>query len=224
MATRPAKRPGEPQRPRRTQQERVEDSARRIFEAAVELIAEQGFERTTTADISERAGFSNSMVHMRYGSKEALLEALLRAYENRMFESHTPAEHTGLQQLLGQIESIRTALQENPDLLRAFFTIQFEIPLAIPQLKRWLIDWLERYVEHIAATIQIGQADGSIRAELDPGDEAAFFMDAGTGQIFRWILDPEGVELDAELAAWRDRMQAWFAAPATARRKPSKRT
>jgi AcrR family transcriptional regulator len=209
------------QRPRRTQRERVEDSARRLFVAAVELIAERGFDRTTTAEISKRAGLSNSMVHMRYGSKEALLEAVLRTYENRMFESVAPPDRTGLEQLVGHVEAVRRELRENPQLLRAFLMIQFETPGAIPQLKRWQIDWLDRYVENLAAAIRTGQADASIRDDLDPAEEAIFFMDAGAGPLFRWVINPDGVDLDAALVGWSQRMRAWFAAPARRRRKAS---
>src|SRR5213076_237185 len=71
--------------PRRTQQERVAESAKRLADAAFELIAEKGFERTTAAEIGERAGYSRSMVRDRYGSKEALLESLLASeFEARL--------------------------------------------------------------------------------------------------------------------------------------------
>ena len=58
-----------------TQPQRVETSNRRLVEAAVELIAEKGWEATTAAEIGRRAGYSRAMVHARYGSKDAILEA-----------------------------------------------------------------------------------------------------------------------------------------------------
>ena len=61
---------------RRTQQERSAESAQRLLDAAIELIAEKGFDRTTAAEIGERAGYSRSMVRARYGSKDALLESI----------------------------------------------------------------------------------------------------------------------------------------------------
>ena len=45
------------------------------MDAAIELIGEKGFDTTTAAEIGERAGYSRSMVHARYGSKESLLES-----------------------------------------------------------------------------------------------------------------------------------------------------
>src|SRR4051812_16911109 len=69
---------------RRSQRERVEESSRRLAEAAIELIAEKGFANTTAQEIGIRAGYSRAMVHERYGSKEALLETILADYERRI--------------------------------------------------------------------------------------------------------------------------------------------
>lgn len=196
---------------RRTQQERVKESSRLLLSAAIELIAERGYERTTTAEITRKAGLSNSMVQIRYGSKEALLEALLRSYEDRMFKARTAPDSSGHDQLLGQIEALVHEYNEDPQLLRAFLMIQFETAGAIPQLKRWQIDWLQRYIDHIADTIRRGQADGSIRSDLDPAADATFFMDVGTGALYRWILNPDETDLPQALSDWAKRMNVWFA-------------
>ena len=59
-----------------TQPQRVEQSSRRLLQAAAELIVEKGWEATTAAEIGRRAGYSRAMVHARYGSKDAILEAI----------------------------------------------------------------------------------------------------------------------------------------------------
>ena len=50
----------------------------------------------------------------------------------------------------------------------------------------------------------------SVRRDLDPSAEATHFMDISTGPLFRWILNPDSVDLDAELTAWATRTTAWF--------------
>lgn len=57
---------------------RREDTRQRLFEAAVELIAEQGFSATTVDDIAERAGVAKGTVYYNFPSKTALFEDLLR--------------------------------------------------------------------------------------------------------------------------------------------------
>ncbi|MGK5641505.1 TetR/AcrR family transcriptional regulator [Streptomyces sp. URMC 126] len=51
---------------------------RRLFEAAVTLIAEQGFSSTTVDEIAERAGVAKGTVYYNFASKTVLFEELLR--------------------------------------------------------------------------------------------------------------------------------------------------
>ncbi|GAB3801496.1 TetR/AcrR family transcriptional regulator [Micromonospora zhanjiangensis] len=54
------------------------DTRQRLFEAAVELIAEQGFSATTVDDIAARAGVAKGTVYYNFASKTSLFEELLR--------------------------------------------------------------------------------------------------------------------------------------------------
>ncbi|MER6050977.1 TetR/AcrR family transcriptional regulator; helix-turn-helix transcriptional regulator [Streptomyces sp. BHT-5-2] len=58
--------------PRRT------PTRRRLFDAAVTLIAEQGFSATTVEEIAERAGVAKGTVYYNFSSKNVLYEELLR--------------------------------------------------------------------------------------------------------------------------------------------------
>jgi AcrR family transcriptional regulator len=57
---------------------RREDTRQRLYEAAVELVAEHGFSATTVDDIAERAGVAKGTVYYNFPSKTALFEELLR--------------------------------------------------------------------------------------------------------------------------------------------------
>ncbi|MFP8964284.1 TetR/AcrR family transcriptional regulator [Streptomyces nanhaiensis] len=50
----------------------------RLYDAAVSLMAEQGFSATTVEEIAERAGVAKGTVYYNFSSKTGLLEALLR--------------------------------------------------------------------------------------------------------------------------------------------------
>lgn len=50
----------------------------KLFQAAVTLIAEQGFSATTVDEIAERAGVAKGTVYYNFTSKNELFEALLR--------------------------------------------------------------------------------------------------------------------------------------------------
>ncbi len=57
---------------------RREATRRKLFEAAVTLIAEQGFSSTTVDEIAERAGVAKGTVYYNFASKNVLFEELLR--------------------------------------------------------------------------------------------------------------------------------------------------
>jgi len=57
---------------------RREATRQRLYEAAVTLIAEQGFSATTVDEIAERAGVAKGTVYYNFASKSVLFEELLR--------------------------------------------------------------------------------------------------------------------------------------------------
>jgi TetR/AcrR family transcriptional regulator, cholesterol catabolism regulator len=56
---------------------RREDTRQRLYEAAIELIAERGYSATTVDEIAERAGVAKGTVYYNFPSKTALFEGLL---------------------------------------------------------------------------------------------------------------------------------------------------
>ncbi|HTK65446.1 MAG TPA: TetR/AcrR family transcriptional regulator [Pseudonocardia sp.] len=197
---------------RRTQQERTAESTQRLITAAIELIAEKGFARTSTAEISERAGYSRSMVQFRYGTKEALLETLLRdEYETRLLLD-TSTESTGLARILSQIDRLHDEALANPELMRGFFALCFESFGPVQSLSDWINDWLARYDQVTVAALEAGVADGSVRPDIDPDAEAGAFVASGLGYAFRWMVSPATVDYPTLMRQWREQVRRHLAA------------
>lgn len=195
---------------RRTQQERSAESAERLLQAAIELIAEKGYERTTVAEIGERAGYSRSMVRARYGSKEALLETIFAGELDRRMLPAGDRDLRGLPWVLARVDHVRQLLDDEPELMRAFCVMTFEATV-IDSLRHWYAAWFEEYERQLAAELRGGQRDGSVRVDLNPDEEAAQFTLTGIGLIFRWTLGPSVYDLAAELRVWRDRLERAYA-------------
>jgi AcrR family transcriptional regulator len=117
-----------------TQAERSAESSQRLLAAAIALIAEKGFEKTTAAEIGERAGYSRAMVRSRYGTKEALLQSLMISEYEPMILMASGGAATGLDALLGQLDHLATQAAQKPELLRALFTVLFETVGPLKQL------------------------------------------------------------------------------------------
>src|SRR6185503_14484565 len=63
---------------RRTQQERREETERKVLAAATALIAQHGSRALTLAEVGEAAGYSRGIVSHHFGGRENLLRAVMR--------------------------------------------------------------------------------------------------------------------------------------------------
>ena len=185
-----------------TQAERSAESARRLLVAAVELVGEKGFERTTAAEIGERAGYSRARVRTRYGSKDAWLVALRRdELAPRVAPVRDPAR-TGREQVLAQVDALIALVREDAGMARSFFVLNFETAGPLELLRGPFRDFYDAYEAELAAMLRAGQADGSIGAGLDLGVETRLFVSHGMGLAFRWLLDP-AFDLVGEFERWQ---------------------
>jgi AcrR family transcriptional regulator len=182
--------------------------------AAMQLIAEKGFKRTTAAEIGERAGFSRNMVRDRYGSKDGLLESLCREEFGERLLPASRGERTGngLSLVLGQLDDLLLAAQTSPESLRAVIVIALEAPGQISTLRGWWAEMITRYEDEMVEHLNVGQRDHSVHPDLDPQTEAEIFVSYGAGLCFRWVLEPDTFDFTAEVRAWRDRLEKSYAA------------
>lgn len=193
---------------RRTQRERVAESSRRLIEAMIELIAEKGYERTTAAEISRRAGYSRAMAHARYGSKEALLDEIMSNDYEQWIETNTVAEASGLEQVLGRIDNVQSLASSNPQFTRAMFIMQFEALGSATAFRERVTDWLHRLGDAVESAVRLGQQDGSIRQDIEPGCFADDLKSMIIGIAYLWALEPESVDLVSRLHHTRTQVQA----------------
>ena len=184
---------------RRTQAERSAQSEDRLLGAALELISERGYERTTLQAIGERAGYSRGLAGHRFGSKEGLLWALLeRMFRHWGTESLAPAvgDRVGIDALHAAIDAARTALHASPERLRAFYALLFESLGPIPALRPQVAEFHRRQRAAVQQWIEAGMRTGDVRADVDAATQAALFVSAIRGAAWQWLIDP-AVDVDA---------------------------
>ena len=188
-----------------TQPQRVETSSRRLVEAAAELISEKGWEATTAAEIGRRAGYSRAMVHARYGSKDAILDAFFEhGYVQRVLPGPQPGA-TGMENAVAHFGRIQELYADDPEFLRAMFVMTFEAVKTTSPVRSRLQTWFERGVEAIDAGLRNGIVDGSVRPDIDM-EHAVNDISASTfGLAFHWIVLGERYDLGRELTYARAR-------------------
>jgi AcrR family transcriptional regulator len=178
------------------QQDRSQESTRRLLDAAAELVAEGGAGRATLAAIGARAGYSRGLVSARFGSKENLLWALVQRSTDEWFhELRAPAPAgSGLERLLALIELIAVHSEREPQALRVLERLIFEAS-GDPALRERFVASQRLMERDVARLLRRGIGDGSIRPGVDPSVEAALLVAALRGIAYQWFLYPEEVEI-----------------------------
>jgi AcrR family transcriptional regulator len=195
----------------KTNQERVEESTLALIASAIQLFARQGYERTTAVEIGINAGFSRNMVRDRYGSKEALLQSVFDTFAELLLPAiRRERGGTGLDRVLGQLDDLLDAVEREPETMRAMIVLTFETPAALQNFSGWFDALIAEYEAELAGHLAAGEADGSVRKDLDPAREAEVFVSYAIGLCFRSALRRDGYDFVGEIRAWRARLEQHY--------------
>jgi AcrR family transcriptional regulator len=189
-----------------TQPQRVEISNRRLVEAAAALIAEKGWEATTAAEIGRRAGYSRAMVHARYGSKDAILDAFFLDDQIKRLSPEPDVTAIGLTEAMGHFDRVQALYNEDRDFLRALFVATFEAVKSTSPLRGRVQALLERGIDKVAAGLRRGVDDQSVRSDIDIARATNDISSAIFGAAYLWTVLGDGYDLDRELSYIRDRL------------------
>ena len=83
-------------------------SSQQIIDAAIRVLARQGYARTSLLDIAKEAGMSKGALHYHYSTKEALIHAVLETacnvVQTRTMQAWSPSDNP--------FEALRKSLEE----------------------------------------------------------------------------------------------------------------
>ncbi|NES16100.1 MULTISPECIES: TetR/AcrR family transcriptional regulator [Micromonospora] len=166
---------------------RREDTRQRLFVAAVELIAEQGFSATTVDDIAARAGVAKGTVYYNFESKTVLFEELLRhgigllTADFRAAVDGLPPREALAALVRAELEYIRR--------YRAF------AQLLLSEMWRTNREWQQTLrllrgeaIEVIAETVRSGVASGDLPADLDVRTASSALFGVGLVVAVDWLV------------------------------------
>lgn len=163
---------------------RRETTRGKVFAAAVELIAEQGYAGTTVDEIAVRAGVAKGTVFYNFGSKEQLVEQLLR-HGAGLLTSGFRTAIDGLQGHAALDALVRYELERaaaNPAFARLFLSELYRTgrpwQATLTQLRAQAADVVREVI-----------ADAQRRGEMEPTVDAAFAAGPLLGAIVVVALD-----------------------------------
>src|SRR5215207_3458612 len=177
------KRPMSPRTPE--QNERVRAASRaRIVEAALELFARHGYERTSVKMIAEAAGVSQGLLYNYFESKDALLRAIFEASMEDVRASFAAAEAEP-----EPARRIERLVREGFEIVRrnqAFWRLSYGVRMQAAVLEG-LGDELPAWKAAIHRTLERYLRDAGVP---DPSVEAAMLFALIDGVSQHYVLDP----------------------------------
>lgn len=157
----------------------------------------------TFAAIGERSGYSRSMVTVRFGSKEGLVEELLDQLVGTW--SHNAAEAAGrdldgLTMVRAILDAIQVQVDKQSQGLRVLYALMFEGLGDQSFLRDRFRTFHANQRADLAEQIRRGQRDGSVDPDVDASAEAAFLVAGLRGIGYQWLIDPDGFDASAAFA------------------------
>jgi hypothetical protein len=145
------------------------------------------------------------MVHARYGSKDAILEAFLHEYVKQLNPDPDP-EISGMQQVLAHFDRVEEIYHEDRDLLLAMFVATFEAAKTTSPLRQRVRDQLESGAAKVDKGLRKGIRDGSVRSGIDIARAVSDISSSVFGIAFWWTALPDRYDLGRELTNVRARI------------------
>ncbi|MFD4178919.1 MULTISPECIES: TetR/AcrR family transcriptional regulator [Streptomyces] len=150
----------------------------RFLDAAVDLIADVGWDHVTLQAVADRAGVSRATLWRQVGGKDALREGLLRRLSLDYRESLWPAltaAGNGQERLRQALEQLCAVIDRHLPLLVVFDTAFHDAPSGEAGEKEKLPSG---FVQPLARLIRDGVTDGSLNPPTDCEQAASLVFNA----------------------------------------------
>ncbi|MFI7203605.1 TetR/AcrR family transcriptional regulator [Micromonospora aurantiaca (nom. illeg.)] len=166
---------------------RREDTRQRLFVAAVDLIAEQGFSATTVDDIAARAGVAKGTVYYNFESKTVLFEELLRHGIGLL-----TAEFRAAVDGLPPLEALGALVRAQLEYIRRYRAFA---QLLLSEMWRTNREWQQTLrllrgeaVAVIADTVKAGVDSADLPADLDVRTASSALFGVGLVVAVDWLV------------------------------------
>lgn len=164
------------------------NSARRklILDIAARLFARGGYSATTVRDIADEAGILSGSLYHHFSSKEAIIREILEDYLDGLLANYDVIIGKGLSSRETLDELVKAAFEMIAEQPHSVALYQNEAPFlqTLPGFEFLKVQ--SRQIEEAwQAQLAQGQAEGDIRASLDPAMAYRFIRDS-LWSVVRW--------------------------------------
>jgi TetR/AcrR family fatty acid metabolism transcriptional regulator len=176
------------------------DKRRTILNAAVRVFAEKGFHKARVSDVAEQAGVADGTIYLYFRNKEDLLICI---FEDSM-DTLLSGLQASLEDVSDPLERIRVfarfhlrQVRDNPEEAEV---LQVQLRGSNKFLKDYRPEKLWAYIGVFADAVRQGQANGVVRADVDPFLQMWSFFGALDELGTQWVL-ARGRKIELDVAA-----------------------
>ncbi len=172
-------------------QTRSEETRAHILEAALRRFANHGYSAASVDEICAEAGVSKGAFYHHFPSKQALFLELLNEWLDTIDAGFEAARKDSVP------ETLRAFTEMLPGI---FAAADGRLPMFLEfwlQASRDETIWqatvapYQRYQQYFTTLVEQGQAEGSLRAELDAGSAAKAIVGLAVGLLLQGLLTAE---------------------------------
>ncbi|GAA1709429.1 TetR/AcrR family transcriptional regulator [Fodinicola feengrottensis] len=197
-----------------TQAERSAASRQRLLAAALTLLAEKGVQATSVAEIGARAGMSRAAVNFHFGSKDALLAAVvgkvIEEWEQAVLLPELAAAADFATAMEAALLAHRKMVMEGTVAYRVYYVLLLESLGPSPHLRSEFVRLRRKFRDAFVEGMRRSGVTEDTGVDLE--GMAAWFVGALRGIAQQYLLEPDAIDLNAahaELAsAVRARVEA----------------
>lgn len=171
------------------------DTRQRLLEAAIRLLQEKGYARTTTRQIVATAGAHLPSVNYYFGSKERLLqeavvEALRRWGQTTMAVANDPEPADPRERLQRSVQRFLATLEADRPYVVAALEALAQAERS-DELRGRLADAYQEFRDTVARSVEraAGRPEGP--PQPDALDFSSVLIALFDGLAIQWVLDPE---------------------------------
>jgi AcrR family transcriptional regulator len=163
-----------------------EEKRRLLLDAAVRVFARKGYHASRVGDIAEEAGVAYGLLYHYFQSKEEVLLTVFRETWRALIATIESVEQAGdppPEQLRKVAEILLRSWRRDPDLVRVLV-----LEVTRSQHLPGEMDEIAASFAAIQEIVERGQADGSIRNDLDARLTSYIFYGAVEELLTGWVL------------------------------------
>jgi len=160
----------------------------KILRTAIEVFAEYGYHGSSLREIAARVGMSETGLTHHFGGKAALLAAVIQERDE---------EDRDRWNTIGNLHNLIAQNARRPGIVALFTLLSAEGTAPAHPAHEFFSGRYEMVRNNLAELVRAAQAEGSIRAELDPGVVAQILIAVMDGLQVQWLYDRDADMVDA---------------------------